>query len=200
MKLLALTILVVLVISTILSGCANKAAPIEEAKPLPYKVIKKQYQQVRRINFKTYELGITQEKVTESHYVITVKLDKPNTIVQAKEMALYYGALLAKEHGARKFSIGNRGQGYWCQPNPSNPKDRKTSNFGGSAFKFHLNLIKFPKSKRLPLLVMNTNKTIKVLGNKVYNKASESAWAQVEQVQPKLCKNRTSYQNVSNPF
>jgi len=197
MKLLALTILI---ITTILSGCANKAAPIEEAKPLPYKVIKKQYQQVRRINFKTYKLGITQEKVTESHYVITVKLDKPNTIVQAKEMALYYGALLAKEHGARKFGIGNRGQGYWCQPNPSSPKNRKTSNFGGPAFKFHLKFVNISKSRISALLVMNTNKTIKVLASKVYKKPSESAWAQVALAQPKLCKNRTSYQNVSNPF
>jgi len=194
MRLLATTLLVTF---TIISGCANNTIPPEEPKAIPYKVIKKQYQQVRRIRFNEYELGVTEEKITASNYVITVKLDKPNTIAQAKEVALYYGALLAKQHGARKFSIGNRGQSYWCKPKG---KHENTSSFAGPAFQFHLDFISLSTSKRSPLLVLNTNKTIKVLASKVYKKPSESAWAQVERAQPKRCKNRTSYQNVSNPF
>lgn len=196
MKILVLTILVVLVISTILSGCANNTIPPEEPTIIPYKVINKQYQQVRRINFKEYELGVTEEKITANNYVITAKLDKPNTIAQAKEMALYYGALLAKQRGARSFSIGNRGQSYWCNPSSPGPNDSKTSSLGGPTFQFHLGLIRLSKEKRSPLLVMNTNKTIKVLSSKVNHQPSEIAWAQVVQAQPKRCKNRTQYQNV----
>jgi len=193
MKLLAATILVIIII---LSGCANKATPTEGAKPLPYKIIKKKYHQGKRIRFNEYELGVTQEKVTASNYVITVKLDKPNTIARAKEMALYYGALLAKQNSARKFSIGNRSQSYWCKSNPPGKSDNNTPILGGPAFQFHLGFISLSKSKKSPWLVMNTNKTIKALASKIYNNPSEIAWTQVVKTQPKRCKNRTQYQNV----
>jgi len=193
MKLLAATILVMIII---LSGCANKASPTEETKPLPYKIINKEYHQGKRVRFNEYSVGVTQEKVTTSNYVITVKLDKPHTIAQAKEMALYYGAILAKEHGARKFSIGNRSQSYWCKSSPPSKSDNNTPILGGPAFQFHLGFISLSKSKKSPWLVMNTNKTIKALASKVYSTPNEIAWAQVVKTQPKRCRNRTQYQNV----
>jgi len=190
MKVFTLAILV-----TILSGCVNKTPPSAEPKPLPYQIVKKQHPQGKRVRFNEYSVGVTQEKITARNYVITAKLDKPNTLAQAKEMALYYGALLAKQHGARKFSIGNRGQSYWCKSSPPNKSGNKTSTLGGPAFQFHLEFISLSQSKKTPLLIMNTNKTIKALASKVYNKPSETAWAQVVKTQPKRCKNRTRYQN-----
>lgn len=190
MKRLAVTILV---ITPLLSGCANQPTPAEVIKPVPYHVIKKKYHQGKRIGFNNYELGVTQEKITASNYVITVKLNKPNTLIRAKEVALYHGALLAKEYGARKFSIGNRSQAYWCPPNNN---DNSAANFGGPAFQFHLEFIKLSKSKRLPFQVMYTNKTIKELASKVNSQPSEIAWNRFVQTKAKAkrCKNRNNYE------
>ncbi len=153
---------------TVLSGCAsNNNAP--DLNNLPYYEVRKlqkspdkqapKYYLDHRDNifsiFKKYGLGVTEEKNTDRKYLVTVKLAKQNSLLQAKELAIYHGSTIAKESNVSIFSIRNIRQGNVCK---------------GSIFQFQLEFIRAPKQyhprMRLPYL-MDTDDTIAILASKV---------------------------------
>jgi len=87
-------------------------------QPTPYKVVQKEnYEQGALAGL--YKLGVTEERVSENIYIITVKLDSGSDPQRARNMLLLHASKLAKSNGYKFFKKSQMKVGGWCQKSRS---------------------------------------------------------------------------------
>ena len=94
-----------LLLSIGLTGCQTTQTPYE-VRSL------EQYKKGRSSNF--YNLGVTEEKVNDRIYHVTVKLAGTSSQDRAKDMFYLHAANLAIDNNFEKFVIEKRKGGKWC--------------------------------------------------------------------------------------
>ncbi|WAJ71855.1 hypothetical protein [Catenovulum adriaticum] len=111
-----------LLASVTLTGCQTTQTPYEVSSSLTYKKGKP---------LSSYHLGVTEEKVNDQIYHVTVKLTGTSSIVRAKDMFYLHAANLALSHNFEKFVIEKRKSGKWCYGTETRyTKQRSTSEAG----------------------------------------------------------------------
>ncbi len=133
----------ILICIILMSACAYK--------PTPFKVV----QSVEYVKGKLagkYKLGVTEQRISDNRYVITVKLDSGSSLIRAQKMLMLHAATLALSNGYDSFSGGKNKTGKWCQGSNNRSTGQRSINDGGPSVTVTVNFI---DSKKL------TNKNIK---------------------------------------
>lgn len=88
-----------------LTGCSQTQIPYHLAKS-----VEKDY----KLNYFEIPLGVTQEKISENKYRITVRLTELSTRDRANSMAFYHAAVLAEEQGYDAFYVSGKSRSDGC--------------------------------------------------------------------------------------
>ncbi len=102
------------------------------AQLTPYKVIDSMPYDINDLPG-SFGLGITEQKVSNTEYVITAKLDKNSSVKRAKDMVRYHAALLAIDAGFNSFKILKARDGGWCNFRRNADVGRSVTKAGPSA-------------------------------------------------------------------
>jgi len=146
----------ILICIIFMSACAYK--------PTPYKVV----QSVEYVKGKLagkYKLGVTEQRISDNRYVITVKLDSGSSLIRAKKMLMLHAANLALNNGYDSFSRGKNKTGKWCQGSNNRSTGQRSINDGGPSVTVTVNFIDSKKltNKKKKLNIKNAAKVIEKL-------------------------------------
>lgn len=135
-----------------LAGCAQT--------PVSYKL-------VESVNYErgalagSYRIGVTEEKVNDAEYIITVKLLTASSPKRALSMGIYHAALLAELYGANRFKLEKPKIGSWCGWSTNRQTGGRIVNDGGPKIQLKVNFFvneSRQKSNR-KIKILNTAKT-----------------------------------------
>ncbi|ARD46022.1 hypothetical protein [Colwellia sp. PAMC 21821] len=126
-----------------LSACAYQ--------PTPYKVVQQEkYEQGALAGL--YQLGVTEERISQSEYVITVKLDGGSDPQRARNMLMLHASKLALTSGYKHFKKSQLKAGSWCNKSRNKVTNKISFAEGGPSAKakvsfVHANESNFKKNK-----------------------------------------------------
>ncbi len=130
-----------------LAGCAQT--------PVAYKL-------VESVNYEpgalagNYRIGVTEEKVSDTEYLITVKLSTASSPKRAASMGIYHASLLAESYGANRFKLGKPKTGGWCSWSENSQTGQRSVNDGGPQIQLKVNFLDEESTQK-------SNKKIKIL-------------------------------------
>ena len=130
-----------------LAGCAQT--------PVAYKL-------VESVNYEpgalagNYRIGVTEEKINNTEYLVNVKLSSASTPKRAASMGIYHAALLADAYGANRFKLGKPKTGGWCSWSKNSKTGSIQVNDGGPKIQLKVNFLNKEKTKK-------SNNKIKIL-------------------------------------
>ncbi len=131
-----------------------------------------------------YQIGVTEEKVSNNKYYVTAKLESYSAVERARSMIFYHGALLAENADVDKFQVKMGNAGGWCQFMRNQKTGQRSVEGGGPKMMYHVNLANFYKSTK-------SNPHIQILNTAdAKRKYSELLNAPVEQEQMKRARDR----------
>ncbi|WP_019028875.1 CC0125/CC1285 family lipoprotein [Colwellia piezophila] len=113
---------IILICIMFLSGCAYQ--------PTPYKVVQS-VEYVKGGLAGQYKLGVTEQRISDNRYVLTVKLDSGSSVVRAQKMLMLHAATMAINNGYDSFTGGKNKTGKWCQGSSNRSTGQRSINDGG---------------------------------------------------------------------
>lgn len=95
------------------AGCSATSEPTTPVQT-PYKVVRT-LASGKALPSEELLLGVTQAKLSDTNYLIAVKLGAYSTMRRAHSMALFHAAKIAQESGYQGFTVDQTQKNGWCQ-------------------------------------------------------------------------------------
>lgn len=145
---------------SLISACASY-------QQTPYKV-------VQSVDYKKgalagkYKFGVTEQRISETQYVLTVRLDSGSSPIRAQNMLLLHAASMAVNNGYDAFTKKKNRRGKWCNGRKSRATGKMTINDGGPTAFATINFVKINEQTRNNKILV-ANEIINNLSGKVNN-------------------------------
>lgn len=159
-------------LSVALAGCQTTQTPYEVSSSLTYKKGKPQ---------SSYHLGVTEEKVNDQIYYVTVKLTGTSTKARAKDMFYLHAANLALSHNFEKFVIEKRKSGRWCYGTQTHYTKQRSTSEAGPRYSGFVLLINDEKQVTSKQKVQIAKKVKKIAQPRVEAKIDEASMLKNEE-------------------
>lgn len=114
--------IIALTSAVLLTACAYQPTPYAVVHSVDYK---------KGAFADSYKLGVSEQRVSDSRYFISARLDSGSSGLRAKQMVSLHAAHLAKENNFDAFTIIKARAGKWCNRSTNRATGQVSINDGG---------------------------------------------------------------------
>jgi len=142
---------------TLMSACAYQPTPYHVAQSVDYE---------KGALAGKYKLGVTEQRISDSQYVLSVRLDSGSAPIRAQNMLLLHAANLAINNGYDAFTRNKTRLGKWCYTSKSRTSGRVSAIDGGPTAIATINFVRIKEHKANKKMNV-ANDIINILSNQV---------------------------------
>lgn len=133
-------------------------------QPTPYKVVRSVDYEKGALAGK-HKFGVTEQRISETQYVLSVRLDSGSSPIRAQNMLLLHAANMATNNGYDAFTKKKAKVGKWCNKSHNRATGRISINDGGPTAIASISFVKMNEQK--------SKKKIKVANDIINNLSSK---------------------------